>query len=400
MGKKVKKKNNLNFGEKTNQEEREEQHYAEQKLKEQLKAKLGLNNRRIESKETKVFIRMQKLENVRVLKSVKDNEVKDSSLSAKKQKKRKKNSLEEKVNQEERKEQNSAEEKLKDRLKAKFGIKRTKEQKENGDISGVSPNKVAKMENIEEEACEEDYDAPDENVYNTADLRVNKDMPKITNAMHESIVTCFDKDDEDVIKRFNINITKKDLYCLTGDRWLNDKVIEFYLQMIAARSSTSLYGKMPTIHTMSTYFFLNLIMRGYEGSIQRWNKDIDIFSFDYVFVPIHLEQHWCLAIIDFRIKALMYYDPMGGDNMPALSALVNYLRQEHLHKKGWMLDMKMFAKETLKEFPQQDENNTADCGMFILKTAEYYSRDALQSFKQDDMPYFRKRMIWEIMNDI
>jgi len=392
-------KERLKAKEKVSQEENEEQKSAEQKLKEQLKAKLGLNNRRIESKETKVFIRMQKLENVRVLKTVKDNEVKDSSPSAKKQKKRKKNSLEEKVNQEERKEQNSAEEKLKDRLKAKFGIKRKKEQKVNADISGVSPNKIAKTENVEEEACEEDYDAPDENVYNTADLRVNKSMPKITSAMHESIVTCFDKDDEDVIKRFNINITKKDLYCLTGDRWLNDKVIEFYLQMIAARSSTSLYGKMPTIHTMSTYFFLNLIMRGYEGSIQRWNKDIDIFSFDYVFVPIHLEQHWCLAIIDFRIKALMYYDPMGGDNMPALSALVNYLRQEHLHKKGWMLDMKMFAKETMKEFPQQDENNTADCGMFILKTAEYYSRDGLLSFTQDDMPYFRKRMIWEIMND-
>merc|ERR1712179_332084 len=121
-----------------------------------LKAKLGLNNRRIESKETKVFIRMQKLENVRLLKSVKDNEGNDSSPGAKKQKKRKKNSLEEKVNQEERKEQNSAEEKLKDRLKAKFGIKRKKEQKENADISGVSTNKVVKMENVEEEACEED----------------------------------------------------------------------------------------------------------------------------------------------------------------------------------------------------------------------------------------------------
>merc|ERR1711962_984121 len=385
MGKKVKKKNNLNFGEKTNQEEREEQHYAEQKLKEQLKAKLGLNNRRIESKETKVFIRMQKLENVRVLKSVKDNEVKDSSLSAKKQKKRKKNSLEEKVNQEERKEQNSAEEKLKDRLKAKFGIKRTKEQKENGDISGVSPNKVAKMENVEEEACEEDYDAPDENVYNTADLRMNKNMPKITNAMHESIVTCFDKDDEDVIKRFNINITKKDLYCLTGDRWLNDKVIEFYLQMIAARSSTSLYGKMPTIHTMSTYFFLNLIMRGYEGSIQRWNKDVDIFTFHMVLVPIHLLEHWCLAIIDFRNKALLYYDPMGGENMPALSALLNYIGREHMYKKGRPIDLKLWAKEMVKDWPEQE--NTADCGMFVVKAAEFFSRGAPVKFSQEDMPY-------------
>ena len=55
---------------------------------------------------------------------------------------------------------------------------------------------------------------------------------------------------------------------------------------------------------MSTYFFLNLIMRGYEGSIQRWNKDVDIFTFHMVLVPIHLQEHWCLAIIDFRNKVL------------------------------------------------------------------------------------------------
>ena len=43
-------------------------------------------------------------------------------------------------------------------------------------------------------------------------------------------------------------------------------------------------------------------MRGYEGSIQRWNKDVDIFTFHMVLVPIHLQEHWCLAIIDFRNK--------------------------------------------------------------------------------------------------
>ena len=33
-------------------------------------------------------------------------------------------------------------------------------------------------------------------------------------------------------------------------------------------------------------------------------------------------------------QALLYYDPMGGENMPALSALLNYIGQEHLYKKG------------------------------------------------------------------
>ena len=65
-------------------------------------------------------------------------------------------------------------------------------------------------------------------------------------------------------------------------------------------------GRLPRVHCMSTYFFLNLIMRGYEGSIQRWNKDVDIFTFHMVLVPIHLQEHWCLAIIDFRNKVCIF----------------------------------------------------------------------------------------------
>ena len=122
--------------------------------------------------------------------------------------------------------------------------------------------------------------------------------------MHDAIIASLRKEGEDVVQKFNINITKRDLYCLTGENWLNDKVLEFYLQEVAARSQSRHWRSLglPRVHCMSTYFFLNLIMRGYEGSIQRWNKDIDIFTFHLVLVPIHLQEHWCLAIIDFRTK--------------------------------------------------------------------------------------------------
>ena len=30
-------------------------------------------------------------------------------------------------------------------------------------------------------------------------------------------------------------------------------------------------------------------------------------------------------MVMFIVKALLYYDPMGGENMPALSALLNYI---------------------------------------------------------------------------
>lgn len=45
--------------------------------------------------------------------------------------------------------------------------------------------------------------------------------------------------------------------------------------------------------------------------------------------------------------------------------------------------------------------NGSDCGMFTCKFAEYLSRRAKFTFGQSDMPYFRRRMVYEISkNDL
>ena len=43
--------------------------------------------------------------------------------------------------------------------------------------------------------------------------------------------------------------------------------------------------------------------------------------------------------------------------------------------------------------------NGSDCGMFTCKFAEYISRRARLTFSQADMPYFRQRMVHEIVKD-
>lgn len=84
---------------------------------------------------------------------------------------------------------------------------------------------------------------------------------------------------------------------------------------------------------------------------------------------------------------------MASHNMPALSAILGYLQSEHLAKKGYELNVTNYAKDIV-ECPQQE--NGADCGIFACKFAEFISREAPVNFSQDDMQYYRKRMIWEI----
>ncbi len=59
--------------------------------------------------------------------------------------------------------------------------------------------------------------------------------------------------------------------------------------------------------------------------------------------------------------------------------------------------LRRFSKEIVKNIPQQ--MNGSDCGMFACKFAEYLSRDAEVTFSQEDMPYFRKRMVFEIVTN-
>jgi hypothetical protein len=302
------------------------------------------------------------------------------------------------LTQQEKDEQKRAERLLKKRLRAKFGVKDTTQDAAGERNLPSQDRSKASVVVYEEDINDDTYDEADPNVFDGSDLRVGLGYLQVTEQMHDTIIDCLRSEEEKVVNMFNIQITKRDLYCLTGENWLNDKVLEFYLQMVAQRSQQAEFRAVgfPTVHCMSTYFFLDLIIHGPKGSIQHWNRDVDIFAFDLVLVPVHLQEHWCLAIIDFRTKALLYYDPMGGDNMPALSAILGFIRQEHHYKKGRALDLWPFAKEMKKDWPQQE--NTADCGMFVAKVAEFFARDAAISFGQADMPYFRKRLLWEVIN--
>lgn len=319
----------------------------------------------------------------------------------------------EEISEEEKQEQIAREKMMMERLKIKSDPNYVPESsrqspattapfngKEQSPIGG-NPHNLSSQANLisalEAPVHEPVYNEPDPSIFLEADLRTDREnQPQITSQLHNDIVTALTSEVEQVVSSFKIHITKTDLYGLTGQNWINDKIVEMYMQMVAKRSLTKTFINLhkPRIYCMSTYFFLNLIMRGYDA-LQRWTKDVDIFSFDVILIPIHLEMHWCVAVVDFRCPGVFYYDSMAGHNMPALSAILNYLKEEHLKRKGMELDLTNFAKEIVPDCPQQE--NGADCGIFACKVAEFISRDVPVNFSQDDMPYYRKRMVWEIV---
>ena len=124
---------------------------------------------------------------------------------------------------------------------------------------------------------------------------------------------------------------------------------------------------------------------------------MDIFSYSLLLVLVQLDVHWCLATIDMESQSIVYYDSMGGNNKDALRGLSNYLLKEHKTKKGSDLDMSDWKLTIAKDIPQQ--TNGSDCRVFTCIFAKYCSRKAKFTFNQSHMPYFRRRMVYEIVKN-
>ena len=94
----------------------------------------------------------------------------------------------------------------------------------------------------------------------------------------------------------------------------------------------------------------------------------------------------------------MYYDSFGGKNMPLLSSILEFLKKEYFSKQNKELDLRKFAKQTIEDGPKQ--NNSHDCGLFLLKYADLYSCNKNPGMLcQEDMPYFRKLTLYEIITN-
>ncbi|KAM8718495.1 hypothetical protein ACLKA7_001665 [Drosophila subpalustris] len=196
-----------------------------------------------------------------------------------------------------------------------------------------------------------------------------------------------------LVSKFSLNITRNDIRTLTGSCWLNDEIINFYMNLITERSQIK-EGKLPSVYAMNTFFIPRLLQNGHSA-VKRWTRRVDLFSKDIIPVPVHVGGvHWCMAIIHMKNKTIRYYDSMGKPNQMVLSALETYLREESLDKRKLPFDTSDFKIENVQDVPQQ--TNGSDCGVFSCMFAEYITRNKPLNFSQEHMEYFRKKMVLEI----
>ncbi|GFR76499.1 sentrin-specific protease 7 [Elysia marginata] len=111
-----------------------------------------------------------------------------------------------------------------------------------------------------------------------------------------------------------ISITTEDLMCLAEGEFLNDVVIDFYLQYLYKEKLSEANQKRT--HIFSSFFYKRLTQRDRHSEkteedakkslperrharVKKWTKHVDLFSKDFIIVPINEHSHWYLAVICF-----------------------------------------------------------------------------------------------------
>ncbi|NWS43327.1 SENP7 protease, partial [Probosciger aterrimus] len=134
-----------------------------------------------------------------------------------------------------------------------------------------------------------------------------------------------------------LGVTREDLECLEYGEFLNDVIIDFYLKYL-------LLEKVPKhladrTHIFSSFFYKCLtrteknsggdlkvpVAQRRHRRVRTWTRHINIFSKDYIFVPVNEESHWYIAVICFPWLEEAVYE-----ECPHQSLLCHQLQQSPL----------------------------------------------------------------------
>ncbi|XP_077338617.1 sentrin-specific protease 7 isoform X2 [Lithobates pipiens] len=125
-------------------------------------------------------------------------------------------------------------------------------------------------------------------------------------------------------------VSNEDLECLEHGEFLNDVIIDFYLKYLMLEIFPKPFADR--CHIFSSFFFKCLTRKENSSSdnnpdistaerrhqsVKNWTRHVDIFTKDFIFVPINENSHWYLAVICFPwLEKAVYEDKNEQDVVP------------------------------------------------------------------------------------
>ena len=251
--------------------------------------------------------------------------------------------------------------------------------KDDTEVSKVGDSNIDQREVI----CIDEEETDIENEKPGMGKRAEEDLKTVTEQLNSG-------NPDDIISKHYLEMRRRDYRSLTGKNFLNDKVIDEYLNLIQERSNRP---NIPSVYALTThaYTWLDTDFSRNFDKVESWIKE-DLENKDMILVPIHKDDHWTLIVFETKRSLITYYDSIVGTRRTTNAPRVMKSFFTQLWKKrGKTLNVKTKIDETA---PLQ--TNGYDCGVFVCENAEMLSRGATTKPCQDGMSNARKRIIKEI----
>lgn len=100
-------------------------------------------------------------------------------------------------------------------------------------------------------------------------------------------------------KKEEVSVDDRDR--LRENEFLNDNLIAFYTRFLQDHLERTNPAAAKRVYFFNSYFFATLTNKGlreinYDG-VEKWTSKVNLFSYDYIVVPINQNAHWYVAII-------------------------------------------------------------------------------------------------------
>lgn len=137
-------------------------------------------------------------------------------------------------------------------------------------------------------------------------------------------------------KKAEVNLGDRDR--LRTDDFLNDNLIAFYMRFLQDHLERTNPETAKRIYFFNSYFFATLAKdartRGinYTG-VEKWTRNVDLFSYDYIVVPINESAHWYVAVIcNLPSLSLDSGDSVDAAQTPTLEKEISNVSEDQVHQ--------------------------------------------------------------------
>lgn len=191
-----------------------------------------------------------------------------------------------------------------------------------------------------------------------------------------------------IVKIGNTPIHGRDFKRLALKSWLNDEIINAYLELISPAGDIIVFNT----------FFYEILKGMYQSQqldtnrIRRILRKKGISGFTECrvsVIPVNIKDyHWALVVIDNIAKTVFYYDSLNDNWSEEIFDTISFCLNSELKDEDYNCK--------IADCPKQE--NGSDCGLFVLRTVECVINKEDVKFSQEDMNYYRYVIGWRLLN--